>query len=398
MGRGPRTSQGQTILIMTRAEADQRLRAGVAALGRGDLAAARRDVEPVTVSPHANLQAWLILAIAANLSGDTATAETAADQVLAIEPANMRGLIVKGDCRAAAGDPRAASSFYQAVIAGAAASTPPADIVREVERMKLYCRDAAQDYRAYLEDYIGRTGVPRSGRFGLSLDLMFGAKQLFLQQPTVFYFPGLPQRQFYEREEFPWLADIEAATGDIRDELAVLLETEQGFAPYVATNTSRPHGDFHGLNDNRDWSALHLYQDGVPDPGNIARAPRTFAAMQRAPLCHCARRTPTVMFSLLRAGTRIPAHNGMLNTRLICHLPLIVPPDCGFRVGNEVREWVPGKTLIFDDSIEHEAWNDSDRDRVILLFDIWRPELSEEERAAVTAVFEAIDSYGGMAA
>jgi aspartyl/asparaginyl beta-hydroxylase (cupin superfamily) len=83
----------------------------------------------------------------------------------------------------------------------------------------------------------------------------------------------------------------------------------------------------------------------------------------------------------------------MLNARLICHLPLIVPPGCGFRVGNEVRQWEEGKLLIFDDTIEHEAWNDSNEDRVVLIFDIWRPELSEAERGAVAAMFEAVDAY-----
>ena len=83
----------------------------------------------------------------------------------------------------------------------------------------------------------------------------------------------------------------------------------------------------------------------------------------------------------------------MLNTRLICHLPLIVPPNCRLRVGNEVRNVEAGKMLIFDDSIEHEAWNDSDETRVILLFEIWRPELDAEERRALTAMFEAIGLY-----
>jgi aspartyl/asparaginyl beta-hydroxylase (cupin superfamily) len=83
----------------------------------------------------------------------------------------------------------------------------------------------------------------------------------------------------------------------------------------------------------------------------------------------------------------------MLNARLICHLPLVVPPGCGFRVASEVREWREGELLVFDDSVEHEAWNGGTSDRIILIFDIWRPELSAEERRAVTAMFEAIDSY-----
>lgn len=382
-------------IITTRHSADMRLGAAIEALNRGDLVTARREVEPLVAGAQVRIEAWLVLAIATRLLGDYSVSETAADKVLAADSGNLRGMMVKGDCRAAANDPRAARSFYQAVIAAArVASNPPQDIVDELPRITAYCQNTVSDYQAYLEDYISSAGVPRSGRFQQSLDLLFGTKQLFLQQPTVFYFPGLPQIQFYERSAFPWLADLEMATEAIRDELLTLLETEQGFTPYVVDEKNRPHGDFHGLNGNPDWSALHLYKDGAPVAANVARAPRTFAAMQAAPLCYCAKRTPGVMFSLLRGGTRIPAHNGMLNTRLICHLPLIVPPGCALRVGNEVREWKLGETLIFDDSIEHEAWNDSDQDRVILLFDIWRPELSLEERAAVTTIFEAIDSYG----
>ena len=84
----------------------------------------------------------------------------------------------------------------------------------------------------------------------------------------------------------------------------------------------------------------------------------------------------------------------MLNTRLICHLPLIVPPGCRLRVGNSVQNVEAGKLLIFDDSIEHEAWNDSDMIRVVLLFEIWRPELTAAERTGLTAIFESITMYG----
>jgi aspartyl/asparaginyl beta-hydroxylase (cupin superfamily) len=103
------------------------------------------------------------------------------------------------------------------------------------------------------------------------------------------------------------------------------------------------------------------------------------------------------MFSLLRPGAHIPPHTGEVNTRLICHLPLIVPAGCTLRVGNDTRPLVEGKAWVFDDTMEHEASNPSDQSRVILLFEIWRPELDEEERRLVAAMFEAIDAYGGGA-
>ena len=148
--------------------------------------------------------------------------------------------------------------------------------------------------------------------------------------------------------------------------------------------------------DNPSWSAFYLWKDGALVPENAARCPNTVAALEDVPLNRLPQRSPSVLFSLLKPHAHIPPHNGLVNTRLICHLPLIVPENCGaIRVGNESRPWVEGELLIFDDSMLHEAWNDSDSDRVVLLFDIWRPELTEEERALVTTVLTAARHYSG---
>jgi len=117
------------------------------------------------------------------------------------------------------------------------------------------------------------------------------------------------------------------------------------------------------------------------------------AVLDMIPLCDVPGKNPSVLFSLLRPGVRIDPHHGLVNYRLIAHLPLIVPEGCSLRVGNERRFWDEGKLLIFDDSIEHEAENPSDRLRVVLLFDIWRPELSGSDRKFIRALFETIDSY-----
>jgi aspartyl/asparaginyl beta-hydroxylase (cupin superfamily) len=132
-------------------------------------------------------------------------------------------------------------------------------------------------------------------------------------------------------------------------------------------------------------------RNGAPNAEAIARCPRTWAAMNAVPAPRIAN-SPTVMFSLLRPGARIAPHTGMFNTRLVCHLPLIAPPGCAFRVGNETREWQEGKLLIFDDTIEHEAWNNGTADRVVLIFDIWRPDLNAREREEIGSFFAAADS------
>jgi aspartyl/asparaginyl beta-hydroxylase (cupin superfamily) len=79
----------------------------------------------------------------------------------------------------------------------------------------------------------------------------------------------------------------------------------------------------------------------------------------------------------------------------VVHLPLVVPAGCAFRVGNETREWVPGKAWVFDDTIEHEAWNDSDQLRTVLIFDIWHPDLTEAERELVRATMEGLAAFRG---
>ena len=137
------------------------------------------------------------------------------------------------------------------------------------------------------------------------------------------------------------------------------------------------------MTDNPDWSAFYLWKDGELVTENAARCPQTMKRLDDIPLARTKNRSPSVLFSLLRPGARIPPHSGLVNTRLICHLPLIVPQDCGFRVGNDTRTPIEGKAWVFDDTMEHEAWNRSDRTRVILLFEIWRPEFTEEERGLV---------------
>ncbi|HEU4877451.1 MAG TPA: aspartyl/asparaginyl beta-hydroxylase domain-containing protein, partial [Sphingomicrobium sp.] len=98
---------------------------------------------------------------------------------------------------------------------------------------------------------------------------------------------------------------------------------------------------------------------------------------------------PNAMFSLLAPHTAIPPHVGVNNARLVCHLPLVVPGGCWFRVGAETRHWRESEAFVFDDSIEHEALNPTNQLRVVFIFDVWHPGLSAVEREAVAALIEA---------
>ena len=311
---------------------------------------------------------------------------------------HLPALIGKGDWYARTGDNRAANSYFQAAIKLAKnAPSLPTEWSKEIQRIEQASQRIALAYEAHLRTALNGHGLdsPGSERFAHALDLLLGKRETYYQQPKHFFFPELPHVQFYDRQMFPWTAAVEQASAEIRAELMSAMKDGAGFAPYVQAETNRHSFNPHGMQDNPNWSALFLIKDGTEVPENAMRCPRTMAAMREVPLCRINGRTPSVLFSLLRPGTRIPPHHGFMNTRLICHLPLIVPPNCGLRVGNETREWTQGQLLMFDDSIEHEAWNSSDELRVVLIFDVWRPELSEKEQALVTATLESINSFGG---
>lgn len=173
---------------------------------------------------------------------------------------------------------------------------------------------------------------------------------------------------------------------------AIVGSDEAAFAPYVSGSPDRPLPNNHLLNDP-SWGAYYLWEGGAPVAGHAERCPAVMAALEQAPIPVIRGRSPMALFSLLRAGTHIAPHHGLLNTRLIVHIPLIAPPGCALRVGAETRAWEEGRALIFDDSFEHEAWNRSDRTRIVLLFEIWRPEIGDAERAELVTLFEAIDLF-----
>lgn len=314
--------------------------------------------------------------------------------------ASVPALLDRADDYARAGDHKAAMSFYQAALQ-LARGTPQFD-PRDVERLRAaqaFIQQRASEFQRALDaafaGFCPQDSLAET-RLTHSLEMLKGGREIYPQQPKVFYYPYLAQRQFFAREEFDWVPEIEAAAPAILNELLALLNEGAGFRPYVEDEPNRPRREFHHLNNDPSWSALYLYRDGEVVPEIAARCPRTMEALSKVPLTHIGKRTPSALFSRLEPGAHIPPHNGMLNCRLICHLPLIVPRGCWLRVGNETREWEEGKMLIFDDSIEHEARNPTGELRIILLFDVWRPELTETERQAISAIFGAIDNFQAL--
>jgi aspartyl/asparaginyl beta-hydroxylase (cupin superfamily) len=299
-----------------------------------------------------------------------------------------------------AGDLRGASTWYRGVLNLAAQGRAVSILDRRgaeasLEWVNLRIRDVLLSGL----DAAGLTAAERHPRFQKSLDIMLGdlphqiVGDEYPQTPQTYFYPDLPYFEFVDTAQLSWRAELEEKTGAITAEALALLDDRNAFSPYVKKQADRPQGDVHGMLGNSDWSTWELTDRGVELADRTAQAPVTAGAMAEVPLCRIANRAPTPMFSLLRPQSRIPPHTGMINARFICHLPLVVPEGCGFRVGSQTRPWQVGELMVFDDSIEHEAWNDSDQDRMILLFDVWRPELEPVECAQIDALFRVVDSY-----
>ena len=365
-------------------------------LRNGDAAGARKMLEQAAASGRADASVWLALAQARGVLKDAPGRLAALDQVLKLEPRNLRAILMKADHFAEAGDVRTATMFYAGALRAAprGAQIPP-DLQRGLQHAQAALDRFAREYEGFIRAHLARSGFAEAqapARFSRAVDILVGKRQLYPQQPRYFLYPELAQAQFFAREAFPFLDALEAAHADIRAELDAVLSNQ--FAPYVEIDPRRPENTQRGLAGNPNWSAYYMIKEGAPGPGAVT-CPKAMAAAAAAPLCQIPGRAPGVLFSRLAPGATIPPHTGMLNTRLICHLPLVVPPGCEFRVGNEQYPWVEGKAWVFDDTIEHEAWNRSDRDRTILIFDIWRPDISEDERAAIIALCAAVDAYNG---
>jgi aspartate beta-hydroxylase len=215
-----------------------------------------------------------------------------------------------------------------------------------------------------------------------------------LQKPTFLTFPGIPARAWFERSEFSWLETVERQFSAIRAELVEVLRGDEGFRPFVDIDKSHPGAAYwEGVNQSPSWNAFFFYRDGKRFEDNCRRCPVTAAALDAMPISRVADHSPEAFFSVLKPGAYIPPHTGVTNIRLVTHLPLIIPPDCGIRVGTETRGWKEGECIVFDDTFEHEAWNRSDRTRVVLIFDIWNPYLTPPEHDAMRAVIEGFSAF-----
>jgi aspartate beta-hydroxylase len=347
------------------------------------------------------LPAWLNLAAVRRQRNDLDGAFLAIQQALTLDGRNFTALMMSATMLEREGHAVPAALAYGAALANA----PPDDMLdpptlQAVQRGRVVHSAYTEQLGAHIRASVAHvesdcTAVERR-RLDSFIETTLRIRRRFQQEPTDYYYPGLPPIYFYERSEFPWLEEFESHTDAIRQDLVTALqENSVAFTPYIHYGDHLPLDQWRELNNSQRWTSFEFYERGKPIPDRCGRAPATMSALKLLPQADVLSRSPCAMYSALQPHTRIPPHTGVANFRLVVHLPLVIPPGCGFRVGGETRQWRIGEGWVFDDTIEHEAWNDSDEPRYIFIADIWSPRLSPSERAAIASVIAATDVFNG---
>lgn len=370
-------------------------------LGRGDLADAQRLLErAAAVSPQPAM-AYANLSRVHSARGDLTQALAAIKQAIDAEPTAWGAHVEKARLLQRIGREREAAAAWSSAMS----YMPPAFMqAPHMQALVSEANAAISANQAQLRDFLiahmqgaTRTGSPRElERFDHCLDIVTGRRTFVTARPLTLPFPRLPAIPFFHREDYDWVPRVEAAFPDILAELEALLAQQRSFEPYVQTPAGEPMGQFAALDRKLDWGAYFLWRNGQRIDAHADLCPRTESTLlTHAPLNTVSNRAPVAFFSALKPGTHIPPHNGATNTRLTVHLPLIIPPDCALRVGGETHVWKPGQLVMFDDTIQHEAWNFSNQLRVVLIFDVWHPMLTDLERRLVAHTVEGIMAYYG---
>lgn len=363
------------------------------AMARGDVREAASLLE-VAAQRGRDSTTLLRLATVRRSLGDLGGALDAATAAVELSPRNFLMSLLLGSLREATGALHAAQRAYRCACAHA-----PLDLSFQpgmIKQLQWATRrvEAADDWRKRLVEW-----DPAEAAYGLSPEeerRIRGFRTNILENiqagpiaPPVFMVPGIRPKRYFDSSEFRGVAELERATAEIHGEFLKLAESRSD------TLSSRLTGLHSAETDSARpgaWSMIPLIKNGSVVPEFASRCPRTLELSNKLDLPKLGLISPSLYFSVLEPNSRIAPHTGITNARLIAHLPLIVPEGCGFRVGGETRRWEPGKALVFDDMTMHEAWNDSDRIRVVLIADLWRPELSAAERSAVADLMDCRDN------
>ncbi len=368
---------------------------GLAALRRGDLARARELLmHAVSAHPH-DAHSHYHLGRVCDEQGDLAAARRGYEDAVGLDASLYTARLHLGWVLDRCAEPQPALAAYVRALADAQsrgrwldpASTPAAlrPLVERAVRQVLAAKRQLADEA--LGQLSSRYGTAELARISAALRVYLREAPPAIidprQQPTVLHIPGLPASAYLPPPLFPWLCTLEALTPQIRAELRAVLGSAAG-RERVFHDAAVESANLRGTVGAPSWNGYYFHRHGQRREGNCSACPLTAAALDELPLARIPGYGPEVLYSVFSPGTHLLPHRGVTNARLVAHLPLIVPADCSLVVGGERHDWQEGRIVVFDDTYEHEAWNRGDGPRVVLIFDVWNPHLTEVERAALT--------------
>jgi hypothetical protein len=357
-----------------------------AAMRVGNIRAAAELLERYLASAPPRPNDYLRLATARRALGDLPGSLEALTHELEVVPGSLPALLMSGSLLMAMGRTEEASTAYEAVLSqNVDESRLPPPLREQIAKARAIV-EAKRTRRDFIEALaLDDPGLdtPARRRLEAFREIVLAANAAGIGR---FAYPDLPQGSFYDARSFFGVRALEVASHVVLDEFRRVVETN---AAEVVSLVDHAQGDAPAdLSDDRyrRWSTIPLINNGTVNRANAALCPATMRLYEATDPCTIPGRAPNLVFSLLDAGARIPPHRGLTNVRMVLHIPLIAPRDCALRVGSDVRAWEWGEAMLFDDTVEHEAWNESDRLRVVLLCDQWRPELSPAERRGIAAL------------
>lgn len=371
------------------------------AVAAGNLDGAISLLQQVAEQRSDDAEIWLKIAALNRGRRRPRLALDAVHRALSLRPLDFTALMLRASLLEGLNDPGAPEAWGNALANKPEGDLPPpllAAIARGEQRHAEWLAERERRMAANMSTAEANAGADELRRIERFRSNVLRRTRPFHSQPTHFHFPELAEREFHPRSLFPWIETVEEATETIAGELAAVMAAERAeLVPYINYEDHRPLDQWRDLNRNADWTAIHLWKNGERIEANARYCPATMALLESVPQPQVGGAGPNAMFSLLAPHTRIPPHVGVSNARLVCHLPLVVPEGCWFRVGAGTRFWQRGEVFVFDDTIEHEAMNPSDQLRIVFIFDVWHPDLSVVERDAVRALIEAdAPGLGGL--
>jgi aspartate beta-hydroxylase len=373
----------------------------------GDLTGASTLLATPASRPDAPYDIVVRYALCRTALGDAAGARPAFEAALRTRPDDPSVRLGYAETVDALGDERAALPQYFRAICDAQkqgqwlsdANTPAPLRGRVKQAMQRVDAGRQALFQQVLAPHVAAFGPDSLRRVADALMLYLGLRPAPpadpRQRPKFFWMPSLPPTPFFDRALFPWYEALEAQWPVIREEMRARLDEGRDLEPFLGMTDKAVEAQYLGGDAaSRAWDAYFFFRHGERFDEHHAACPRTSQALADVPLTRIRDHAPEVLFSVLAPGSHITPHHGVTNTRVVTHLPLLIPDgDCALVVGGETHRWQEGRCITFDDTFLHEAWNRTDQTRVVMILDTWNPYLDDAEKVALKDLVEAIGDF-----